>query len=165
MNLDHGWGWERKEIQNPNLPKISVPPNQPYPLPALFFSLQLSVIICETLFYYLSSLLSVSPTKNVSSMKTGIYLLCSLLSFQHPQQSLAHGGHLRNTSELMFTQQLLNHSFNQKSHTLVSTYTCICDTALPASGMFLYILYFMKEHKGRKDSYESLSSRNHKRIM
>ena len=98
-------------------------------------------------------------------MKTGIYLLCSLLSFQHPQQSLAHGGHLRNTSELMFTQQLLNHSFNQKSHTLVSTYTCICDTALPASGMFLYILYFMKEHKGRKDSYESLSSRNHKRIM
>ncbi len=30
--------------------------------------------------------------------------------------------------------------------------------------MFLYI-HFIKEHKGRKDSYESLSTRNHKRIM
>lgn len=90
MNLDPGWGWERKEIQSANLFKTSVHPNQPYLLAALvFFSVALSHHLQNCLFYYLSSLLSASPTKNVRAMKIRTYLLYSLWYFQDPKQSLA----------------------------------------------------------------------------
>ena len=101
---------DRKEIYNSILSKYSTPLTLPVPCLLFFFPVALVPISHTTYFVILLK----------ECLK--IYLPYSLLNFQYPKQSLAHGRQSKNISESMFTQQLIFFNHLSKNHTHTSLY-------------------------------------------